>query len=149
MRCLHSNLLINHRHISCLGKLLHPSYYLFLCAFSAWIYFSQVVYWYATITQIQQQLQQTRVRAAREIERVTTELVREKEQIQLQLDTRTEELQYLRTEKEQLQQELQTARNESQQQIRQLQQQVSDIIVTSLYKSCEYSFHPISCQSWW
>ena len=75
----------------------------------------------ATITQVQQQQQQTRVRAS-EMERV----MREKEQIQ---------------------QELQTANTRRDEQIRQLQQQVSDIIVTSLYKSCEYSFHPISCQS--
>ena len=72
-----------------------------------------------TITQVQQLQQQTRVRAS-EIERV----MREKEQIQQELQTAN------------------TRRDGSQQQIRQLQQQVSDIIVTSLYKSCEYFFIP-------
>ena len=84
----------------------------------------QVVYWYATITHIQQ-LQQTQTRTAHVMEQVTTELVREKEQIQLQSDTRTEELQHLRTEKEQLQ----TANTRSDEQICQLQQQVSNITV--------------------
>ena len=40
VRCLHSNLLINHRHVFCMGKWLHPSHYLFPCAFSMWVYFS-------------------------------------------------------------------------------------------------------------
>ena len=84
----------------------------------------QVVYWYATITQIQQ-LQQTQIRTTHETEQVTTELVREKEQIQLQLDTRAEELQHLRTEKEQVP----TANTRSDEEICQLQQQVSNIIV--------------------
>ena len=57
----------------------------------------------ATITQVQQLQQQTRARAS-EVEQV----MREKEQIQ---------------------QELETANTRADQQIRQLQQQVSDIIV--------------------
>ena len=80
---------------------------------------------------MQQQLQQTRVRA-RETEQVTTELV---EQMQLQLDTRTEELQHLRTEKEQLsteKEQLQTANARADEQIRLLHLQVSDIIIIIL-----------------
>ena len=82
------------------------------------------------VTQIQQQQQQTRVRAAHEMEQVTTELLREKEQIQPQLETRTEKEQ-LRTESQ-----LQTANTRADEEIRQLQLQVSDIIVTT---SCKFS----------
>ena len=88
----------------------------------------------ATITQVQQQQQQTIVRVS-EMERV----MREKEQIQQRLETRTEELQQLRTEKEQLstekkqlsteKEQLQTANARADEQIRQLQLQVSDIII--------------------
>ena len=63
----------------------------------------------------------------------------------------TREKQQLITEKEQLRWELQTANTRADEQIQQLRQQVSDIIVTSLYKSHRLSFanvlHPISCQS--
>ena len=80
----------------------------------------------AIITQVQQQLHQTRVRVS-EMERV----MREKEQIQQRLETRTKELQHLRTENEQLQ----TANARADEQIRQLQLQVSDIIVQVLFDS--------------
>ena len=49
-------------------------------------------------------------------------------------DQVTREKEQLMTEKEQLQQELQTANTRAGEWIQQLQQQVSDIIVTSLYK---------------
>ena len=89
-------------------------------------------YWFdscmATITQVQQQLHQTRVRVS-EMERV----MREKEQIQQRLETRIKELQHLRTKNEQLQ----TANAKADEQICQLQLLVSDIIIVQvLFDSC-------------
>ena len=77
----------------------------------------------ATITQVQQQLRQTRVRVS-EMGRV----MREKVQLQQRLETRTKELQHLRTENEQLQ----TANTRADEQIHQLQLQVSDIIIVQV-----------------
>ena len=58
----------------------------------------------------------------------------EKEQVTREKEQLMTEKEHLMTEKNQLQQELQTANTRAGEWIQQLQQQVSDIIVTSSYK---------------
>ena len=75
------------------------------------------------------------------------QVTREKEQLITEKQQVTTEKGQLITEKEQLRQEFQTANTRADEYIQQLRQQVSDIIVTSLYKShIGNVFHPISCQ---
>ena len=90
--------------------------------------------------QIQQQLQETRERTNK-MEHQLIAVMNEKQQIQLELQAKTEEVQQLMREKEQLNQTSNVGEDE---------QQVSDIIVTLLYKSHKLyytCFHfIISCQ---
>ena len=90
--------------------------------------------------QIQQQLQETRERNDK-MEHQLIAVMNEKQQIQLELQAKTEEVQQLMREKEQLNQTSNVGEDE---------QQVSDIIVTLLYKSHKLyytCFHfIISCQ---